>query len=352
MTSSQLQVPALNLDPTANSEMDLLSNSGKKESRLFSILCLAATWSSAIILVILLSAVFYKAWGSFDWQFLTSYDSRRAAQAGIFAGLIGTTWMIFFTILFSVPVGVGAAVYLEEYAKDNWISRLIRVNLSNLAGVPSIVYGILGVTVFVRAFGLFGEGGGLDQFLGWQISELKFWGIKINLPVGQVVLAGAMTMTLLILPVIIIAAQEALRAVPPSIRHASLALGATKWQTIRHQVLPAAVPGIMTGVILSISRAVGETAPLICLGIAAYVPFSPGGMDSPQALIQHPEGLLQAPFDYFTVIPIQIYNWALDHREAYKGLAAAGICVLLLLLLVLNGLAILIRNWSNRHIRW
>ena len=159
-------------------------------------------------------------------------------------------------------------------------------------------------------------------------------------------------MTLLILPVIIIAAQEALRGVPPSVRHASLALGATKWQTIRNQVLPAAIPGIMTGVILSISRAIGETAPLICLGIAAYVPFAPGGIDSPEALMKNPGGALQAPFDYFTVIPIQIYNWALDHRSAYKGLAAAGICVLLLSLLVLNGLAILIRNRANRHIRW
>ncbi len=329
-----------------------LFQSGKKETRLFAYLCAAATWSSAAILVILLSAVAFKSWGWFDWQFLTSYDSRRPEKAGVFAGLIGTFWMISFTILFSVPIGVGAAIYLEEYAKDNWLSRLIRVNLSNLAGVPSIVYGILGVTLFVRMFGVFGEGGHLDSFIGWKVEELNFWGISISLPLGEVVLAGAMTMTLLVLPVIIIASQEALRGVPPSIRHASLALGASKWQTIRHQVLPAAIPGIMTGVILSISRAIGETAPLICLGIAAYVPFAPGGIDSPSALIEHPEGMLQAPFDYFTVIPIQIYNWALDHREAYKGLAAAGIAVLLLMLLFLNGIAITIRNYSNRHIRW
>lgn len=335
-----------------SSPSELLSGSGKRESRLFAIICGAATWSSGLILIILLAAVAIKAKGWFDWDFLTSYDSRRPAKAGIFAGLIGTAWLIFFTILFSVPIGVGAAIYLEEYARDNWISRLIRVNLANLAGVPSIVYGILGVTVFVRAFGLFGKGGHLDNFMGWSVSEINLLGLKIPLPLGEVVLSGAMTMTLLILPVIIIAAQEALRAVPPSIRHASLALGATKWQTVRNQVLPAAIPGIMTGVILSISRAIGETAPLICLGIAAYVPFSPGGIDSLEALAKSPEGLLQAPFDYFTVIPIQIYNWALDHRAAYKGLAAAGICVLLLLLLVLNGLAIYIRNRSNRHVRW
>ena len=338
--------------PQVNTSPDLLTESGKKESKLFAILCGMATWSSAVILIVLLSAVVFKAWGWFDWDFLTSYDSRRPQKAGIFAGVIGTAWMIFFTILFSVPIGVGAAIYLEEYAKDNWLSRLIRVNLANLAGVPSIVYGIWGVTVFVRTFGVFGEDGHLDNFIGWSVSEIKFLGVKISLPLGEVVLSGAMTMTLLILPVIIIAAQEALRGVPPSIRHASLALGATKWQTIRNQVLPAAIPGIMTGVILSISRAIGETAPLICLGIAAYVPFAPGGIDSPEAIVKHPEGLLQAPFDYFTVIPIQIYNWALDHRAAYKGLAAAGICVLLLSLLVLNGVAILIRNRSNRHIRW
>lgn len=329
-----------------------LSNSGKKETRLFAFLCGAATWSSGIILVILLVAVAYKSRGWIDWQFLTSYDSRRPEKAGIFAGLVGTTWMIFFTILFSVPLGVGAAIYLEEYARDNWLSRLIRINLSNLAGVPSIVYGILGVTVFVRSFGMFGPGGYLDQWFGWDLTRLSFLGVTIPLPLGEVVLSGAMTMTLLILPVVIIASQEALRAVPPSIRHASIALGATKWQTIRNQVLPAAVPGIMTGVILSISRAIGETAPLICLGIAAYVPFAPGGIDSPSRMMEHPEGMLQAPFDYFTVVPIQIYNWALDHRDAFKGLAAAGICVLLAMLLFLNGVAILIRNYSNRHIRW
>lgn len=333
-------------------ESSPLFSSGKREFKTFSLLCGMATWSSAIVLIILLSAIAYKAQGWIDLQFLTSYDSRRPAKAGIFAGLIGTAWMIFFTILFSVPIGVGAAVYLEEYSKDSLITRFIRINLANLAGVPSIVYGILGVTVFVRMFGVFGEGGHLSSFTGWSVSELNLFGVVVSLPLGEVVLSGAMTMTLLILPVIIIASQEAMRAVPPSIRHASLALGATRWQTIRNQVLPAAIPGIMTGVILSISRAIGETAPLICLGIAAYVPFAPGGIDSPKALIESPTNLLKAPFDYFTVVPIQIYNWALDHREAYKGLAAAGICVLLILLLVLNGVAILIRNRSNRHIRW
>lgn len=337
---------------SSDSTPNPLAASGKQEGTLFAFLCGAATWMSSLVLIVLMTAVSYKAYGWLDWQFLTSFDSRKAEKAGIFAGLLGTVWLIFFTILFSVPTGVGAAIYLEEYARDNWVTRFIRVNLANLAGVPSIVYGILGVTVFVRTFGFFGEGGKLDDWMGWKTDSLSFWGVKISLPLGEVILSGAMTMSLLILPVIIIASQEALRAVPPSIRHASLALGATKWQTVRNQVLPAAIPGIMTGVILSISRAIGETAPLICLGIAAYVPFAPGGIESTESLVKNPTGLLQAPFDYFTVIPIQIYNWALDHREAYKGLAAAGICVLLVLLILLNGVAIVIRNRSNRHIRW
>lgn len=325
---------------------------GKSKISVFAWLCGAATWSSVVILIVLLTAITLDGYQWFDWQFLTSFDSRRPEKAGILAGLLGSLWMIAFTILFSVPLGIGAAIYLEEYAKDNLLTRFIRVNLANLAGVPSIVYGILGVTVFVRGLGMFGEGKFLDRWFGLKVSEIEFWGVTIDLPLQEVVISGSMTMTLLILPVIIIASQEALRGVPSSIRHASLALGATRWQTIRNQVLPAALPGMMTGVILAVSRAIGETAPLVCLGVAAFVRFAPGGIDSPGAIIESPEGLLQAPFDKFTAIPIQIYNWALDHRKALKSLAAAGIMVLLTVLLMLNGLAILIRNRANRHLKW
>ena len=329
---------------------------GKKESRLFAWICRIATWSSVAVLAILLLAVTQKAWGWLDWQFLTSFDSRRPAKAGILSGVLGTIWVISLTGLMSVPIGVGAAVYLEEYASDNWLTRAIRVNLSNLAGVPSIVYGILGLTVFVRMFGFFGPTGALARWTGWRLEG--FWysefydSYLIPIPFGRVVMAGAMTLSLLILPVIIIASQEALRAVPPSLRHAALALGATRWQTIRHQVLPAAAPGIMTGIILAISRAIGETAPLVMLGAMTFVYFTPGDVESIGFLFQHPEGLIKAPFDTFTVIPIQIFNWVRQSKEEFQNVAAAGILVLLIILLALNGIAIFIRSRANRHIRW
>lgn len=334
----------------------VLPPGNKRENRLFAGICRLATFSSVAVLFVLLLAITYKSWGWLDWQFLTSFDSRKPEQAGIFAGLLGTLWVILLTGLMSIPVGVGAAIYLEEYASDNWLTRLIRINLANLAGVPSIVYGILGLTVFVRMFGLFDREGAFTRWTGWHVegffySEL-YDDYLIPVPFGRVVMAGAMTLTLLILPVIIIASQEALRAVPPSLRHASLALGATRWQTVRHQVLPAAAPGIMTGIILAISRAIGETAPLVMLGAMTFVYFVPGDVESIGFLLEHPEGLVKAPFDTFTVIPIQIFNWVRQSKAEFQNVAAAGIMVLLVILLTLNGLAILIRNRANRHLRW
>lgn len=332
------------------------SVSPKKDSWLFTSVCWLATWSSVAVLAVLLAAVFYQAFGWLDWQFLTSFDSRRPEKAGILAGVLGTLWLIVLTTLFSVPIGVGAAIYLEEYAPDTFLTRMIRTNLANLAGVPSIVYGILGLTAFVRMFGLFGRDGYLSQALGFPI-EGFFWSEHYNsylipLPFGRVVMAGAMTLTLLALPVIIIASQEALRAVPASIRHASLALGATRWQTIRFQVLPAAVPGIMTGVILALSRAIGETAPLVMLGAMTFVYFAPGDVDSVSFLVEHPEGLVKAPFDTFTAIPIQIFNWVRQAKPEFKNVAAAGIVVLLLILLLLNAIAVYLRHRSSRHLHW
>ena len=217
----------------------------------FEWLCRLATWCSLGILAILLLAIGQQAWGWFDVGFLTRGNSYMAAEAGIMAGLWGSLWLIGLTAVMSVPLGVGAAVYLEEYAKPTRLTKLIQLNISNLAGVPSIVYGILGFTVFVRMFGLRDRP---EKF----VCSLGFADVAFELPLGRVVLSGAATLTLLSLPVVIIAAQEALRSVPASLRHASLALGATKWQTVRHQVLPAALPGILTGVILALSRALAD----------------------------------------------------------------------------------------------
>lgn len=319
---------------------------------IFSVVCRLAAWSSLGILCILVGTVLWKAWGYLDWQFLTSFDSQRPARAGIWAGLIGTSWMIFLTFLAAIPIGVGAAVYLEEYARDTWIVRFIRVNLSNLAGVPSIVYGILGLTVFVRMFDVFARDGIVTRLAGEHMEAIIIAGVEIPLPFGSTLIAGAMTMSLLILPVIIVATQEALRAIPPSLRHASLALGATRWQTVWYQVLPAAVPGIMTGIILSVSRVIGETAPLIVVGAVGFARFAPGGIGSLQELTKHPAGLLQAPFDKYTVMPVQIFNWVGQAQQEFQSVAAAGILVLLGLLLVLNGVAITIRNRYQKKLRW
>jgi phosphate transport system permease protein len=236
-------------------------------------------------------------------DFITSFASIDADQAGIQAALTGTLWLMGVCALFIIPVGVATAIYLEEYADNTrWYNRLIEVNIQNLAAVPSIVYGILGLAFLVRG----------------------------PLSLGPVILAGGLTLGLLVLPVVIIAGREAIRAVPPSIREGSMALGATQWQTIWRQVLPAAVPGIATGVILSLSRAIGETAPLIVVGAATFVAFNPEGLDS-----------------NFTAMPIQIFDWISrpsNDVNDYRPLAAAGILLLMILLLAMNSVAIWLRN--------
>jgi len=240
-----------------------------------------------------------------DLQFLTSFPSRFPEQAGILAALLGSIWIVGMTALFSFPLGVGAALYLEEYAPQNRLNSLIRLNISNLAGVPSIVYGILGLGLFVEVWAL-----------------------------GRSVLAGALTMTLLILPVIIIASQEAIRSVPKAYREGAYALGATRWQVVRGIVLPEALPGILTGTILALSRAIGEAAPMIAIAALVYVRFIPTG-----------------PFDRFTVMPIQIFNWVNLPRSEFRDLAAAGILVLLAVLFAMNSIAIFIRNRYQRRAR-
>ena len=271
-------------------------------TRLFRFLCAAVAWAGIVILGVLLFHVTREGIRWLDLQFLTEFPSRFPERAGIKSALWGTVWLITLTAAFSIPVGVAAAIYLEEYSRKGRLSQLIEVNIANLAGVPSIVYGILGLVVFVRFLGL-----------------------------GRSVLAGSLTMTLLILPIIIIAAREALRAVPGSIRQAAFALGATRWQAVSAQVLPMALPGILTGVILAMSRAIGETAPLIMIGALTYVAFVPEG-----------------PMDAFTALPIQIFNWASRPQENFHHLAAAGIIVLLVILLLMNATAVWIRQRAEK----
>ena len=306
--------------------------------RMFEWACACATWLCLVILATMLIGVLVKGWPHLSWGFLTNFDSQLEPEtAGIKAGLWGSFWLIVLTALFSIPVGIGAAVYLEEYAKANWLTRLIQLNILNLAGVPSVVYGILGVTVFGHMFGLFGD---------WPREPV--W----HLPFGDKVLTGALTLSLLILPVVIISTQEALRSIPASLRHSSLALGATQWQTIRYQVLPASLPGILTGIILALSRAVGESAPLIMLGALTYVSSTPGNIGSVSDFITNPRGIVEAPFDRFTAMPLVIYNWASQPDDIYQSLSAAGIVVLLMVLLLMNTAAVIIRQRFQSWIRW
>lgn len=277
-------------------------------------------------------------------EIFTEYHSRKPEQAGMKSAIVGSLIVIGLTGLFSFPLGVGAAVYLEEYAPQNRLTNFINININNLAGVPSIVYGMLGLVVFGRMFGIFRPDGWLARTFnleietggmsGWTFNLFGINWLTMHLPFQRSMLAGALTMTLLILPVVIIASREAIRAVPSSIREAAYGLGATRWQTVSRQVLPPAMPGIMTGMILSLSRAMGETAPLIIMGAFTYVPFLP-----------------ESIWDQFTVMPIQIYNWITLPQHQYRfGLAGAGILVLLAALLVLNGLAVYLRN--RFEIKW
>ncbi|MEB2302561.1 phosphate ABC transporter permease PstA [Lysinibacillus xylanilyticus] len=257
-----------------------------------------ATTFALVTLVILLYRIVTQGVDHLSIDFLTNFASRFADKAGIKAALIGSLWLMAVVAPVSILLGVGTAIYLEEYAKKNRLNDFIRMNISNLAGVPSIVFGLLGLTIFVRMLGL-----------------------------GKSVLAAGLTMSLLILPVIIVAAQEAIRAVPNEQREASYGMGATKWQTILHVVLPAAIPGILTGSILALSRAIGETAPLVVLGIPVILQFLPNGLLS-----------------QFTALPMQIYDWAKRPQEAFQYVAAAGILVLMTVLLLMNSIAIFIRN--------
>ena len=290
--------------------MSLQTSNRHSRSRLlshaFAGICLLSTLSCIAALILLLWQVFSHGIDWLTWDFIRNLPSRFPAKAGIRSALAGSLWLLGLTAVISVPIGIGAAIYLEEYANKNRWRTLVQTNIANLAGVPSIVYGILGLGLFVRFMAL-----------------------------ERSILAGALTLSLVVLPIIILASQEALRAVPPSIRSASFALGATKWQTVWHQVLPASIPGIMTGVILAIARALGEAAPLLAIGAVAYVPFAPSRLS-----------------DEFTALPIQIFNWSARPQEDFHSVAAAGIIVLLGVLICLNAIAVFVRYRASKRSRW
>jgi len=270
----------------------------------FATVCGLMVVAAVVVLGVLLASVAQQGAHWVSWEFLNRFPSRiNPERAGVKSALFGTTWLIGLTAAISVPMGMAAAVYLHEYARKSKVTRFIELNIANLAGVPSIVYGILGLAVFIRLCDL-----------------------------GRSVIAGALTLSLLILPVVIIASREALAAVPDSIRKAAFGLGATRWQVVRSHVLPAAVPGMMTGVILALSRAIGEAAPLIMIGALTFIAFVPEG-----------------PMDRFTAMPIQIYNWCDEPDAIFQELAGAGILVLLGMLLPMNAVAVGIRAWHQRR---
>lgn len=276
----------------------------KLNDRLFQGFGIANTFFGLVLLAFFIGYIIYIGANRLGWEFLTSLPSRFPEKSGIYTAMIGSVWIMFLTTLFAFPVGVAAAVYLEEYQKKGWFSKVLEINISNLAGVPSIIYGLLGLQVFSRILGL---GGNL--------------------------LAGSLTLSLLILPIVIVAAREAIKAVPQEIKEASDAMGASQWQTVWHQTLPAAFGGILTGIILAVSRAVGEAAPLIVVGALAYVPFVPS-----------------SPMDEFSVLPIQIFNWISRPQAGFIINAAAGIIVLLVFTFSLNGLAMILRNkFQNKY---
>ncbi len=285
-----------------------MTNSQKNriKDRIFEYFGIVSTFFGLVILAIFIGNIVVDGISRIDWDFMTNLPSRKAERAGIYTAWSGSLWILSLTTLIAFPLGVSAGIYLEEYGKKTRLASLLEVNISNLAGVPSIIYGLLGLEIFVRVFQM-----------------------------GNSVLAGAFTLSLLILPIIIVSTRESIRAVPPSIRAASYGLGATKWQTIWHQVLPSSMGGILTGVILAISRAVGETAPLIVVGALAYVPFAP-----------------KSPMDEFTVMPIQIFNWVSRPQHGFTVNAAAAIIILLIITFVMNGIAVYLRNKWEKKISW
>lgn len=281
-------------------------NSVKKnrlKDQVFKVWGIACTLLGLVLLALFIGSIFIDGLQRIDWDFITGLPSRSADRAGIYTALMGSVWILVLTTIIALPLGIAAAIYLEEYANKNKLSSILEVNISNLAGVPSIIYGLLGLEIFVRV-----------------------------LQMGSSILAGSFTLALLILPIVIVSTREAIKAVPKTVRDASYALGASKWQTVSRQLLPASFGGILTGVILALSRAVGETAPLIVIGALAYVPFAPS-----------------SPMDDFSVLPIQIFNWISRPQHGFEVNAAAAIIILLLITFIMNGIAVYFRNkWQKK----
>ena len=273
--------------------------------RLFAVLVFIAAVIGLVVLVVLLVDIARDGIPRLSWDFVTSFSSVIPENSGIYPALLGSLWLLAITAIVSVPLGIGAAVYLEEYAHDTWLTRLIEVNIANLAGVPSIIYGLLGLGIFVNLLG--------------------------PITGGQTIVSGALTLSLLILPVIIIATREALRTIPGAVREGGYALGATRWEVIRSHLLPMALPGALTGTILALSRAIGETAPLIVVGAATFITFAPEG-----------------PLSGYSALPIQIFYWVSQPQPGFQAAAAAGIVVLMLVLLLTNAVAIWLRNKYQR----
>jgi phosphate transport system permease protein len=276
------------------------------QDRVFEYFALTCTFIGIIVLGFLLYNIFSTGWERLSLEFIMNPISGRPERSGILAAWTGTLWLMGLTAIFALPVGIATAIYLEEYERRSRFASLIEINISNLAGVPSIIYGLLGLEIFVRVMGM-----------------------------GESILAGSLTLALLVLPIIVVSTRESLRTVPQTIREASYALGASKWQTIWRQVLPASVAGIFTGVILALSRAIGESAPLIVVGALAYVKHPPSWVN-----------------DEFTALPIQIFNWVSMPKEGFKINAAAGIIVLLFITFLMNGIAVYLRHRWQKKIKW
>ena len=274
--------------------------------RVFAVLVFIAAMIGLVVLAVLLVDIARDGIPRLSWDFITSFSSVIPENSGVYPALLGSLWLLALTAIVSVPLGIGAAIYLEEYAHDTWLTRLIEVNIANLAGVPSIIYGLLGLGIFVNLLG--------------------------PITGGQTIVSGALTLSLLILPVIIIATREALRTIPGAVREGGYALGATRWEVIRSHLLPMALPGALTGTILALSRAIGETAPLIVVGAATFITFAPEG-----------------PLSGYSALPIQIFYWVSQPQPGFQAAAAAGIVVLMAVLLLTNAVAIWLRNKYQRR---
>lgn len=274
---------------------------------LFLILVFVATMIGLVVLAVLLVDIAVDGVPRLSWKFITSFPSVIPENSGIYPALLGSVWLVALTALISVPLGIGAAVYLEEYAADTWLTRFIEVNISNLASVPSIIYGLLGLGIFVN--------------------------LLPSVTSGESILSGALTLSLLILPIIIIATREALRTIPNAVREGGYALGATRWEVIRSHLLPMALPGALTGTILALSRAIGEAAPLIVVGAATYITFAPTG-----------------PLSNYSALPIQIFSWISQPQPGFQTAAAAGIVALMIVLLLTNSVAVMLRNKYQKRV--